>query len=80
MNLSEILKAVDSLTLDERRQLRSYLERDGAALRAGTMDIDIFLRAAADLTDDMTDEEVKNMIDAMNEEYIEPWDESEWKD
>lgn len=84
MTLSEILKAVDALTLDERRQLRDYLDRhESESLRRSHFSpeqrIQMLEEASAAIREGLTQDELEQMIAAMNEEYIEPWDESEWK-
>jgi hypothetical protein len=43
-------------------------------LRAGTMDVDALLRAAAEITNGLSDDELKRMTATMNEEYVEPSD------
>lgn len=83
MTLNEILKAVDELSPDERRQLRDYLdqqEQPAQEHRAGTMDINALMRAVDEFREGLTEEELDEMIALMNEEYIELWDESEWQE
>jgi hypothetical protein len=82
VTLTDILKALDDLSRDELRELRQQIDRRTATaeLRAGTMDIDALLRAAAEITNGLSDDELKRMTAAMNEEYIEIVDDDLWRD
>lgn len=83
ITFQEIKQAVDLLSAQERADLRAYLDeiarqpekRLTAAERAKRLD-EGFEKLRADLTKD----EIEEMTSAMNEEYIEPWNENEWKD
>jgi len=85
MNLQEVMKAIDHFSPEELHELRAYLDRHEAqnlppcALspeeRARRLD-----EAFAQLREGLTPEQLDEMTNAMNEEYIEPWDESEWQD
>lgn len=82
MTLDDVIKLLDDLSDAELRTLRQAIDlrTEPEALRAGTMDVDALLSAAAELTDDLTESEVEEMVAAMNEEYIEPVDDAVWRD
>jgi uncharacterized protein YeeX (DUF496 family) len=82
MTLREVIKALDDLSDEELNELRREIDlrTEQEELRSGTMDVDALLRAAADLTDGLTQDEIDAMVAAMNEEYIEPVDEDVWRD
>ena len=81
--LQEVIQAVEQLSPEERAELRAYLDRHEAEApptlspeeRARKLD-----EAFARLREGLTQEQLDEMTAAMNEEYIEPWDESEWTD
>ncbi len=82
MTLAEIIEAVDKLprkdfvALYEPMQERS---QQITKLRPGTMDVDALTRAVDEIRAGLTDEQLEIMTAAMNEEYIEPFDETEWR-
>jgi uncharacterized protein YeeX (DUF496 family) len=82
MTLNDILEHLDALSQAELLELRQQIDQRTAQseLRAGTMDVDALLNAAKQITEDMSDEEIKEMVAAMNEEYIEPADDDLWRD
>ena len=82
MTLPEVIKALDEMSLEELSQLRREIElrTEEGELRAGTMNIDTLLRAANQLTEGLTESEIREMVVAMNEEYIEPVDDEAWRD
>ncbi len=59
---------IDQLSADEIDQLREYLRiRDEQSrLRAGTMNIDEFMRGLALMREGLTDEELAEMVRAIN--------------
>ena len=79
MTFDEVLQAVDLLSEEERHQLRQYLDKLSIGIahtieeRIRQMDA-----AAAAIREDLTPSQLAEMTAAMNEEYIEPWNESEW--
>ena len=85
LSLQEVFRAVDQLSAEELAELRAYVNQREVQIqpahklspqeRARKLD-DAFNR----FSEDLTSKELDEMIIAMNEEYIEPWDESEWKD
>lgn len=82
MTLREILQALDELTSKELHELREELDQRAgqAELHAGTMDVDALLNALDALTDGLTKDDISTMIAAMNDEYIEPTDDNQWRD
>ncbi len=44
------------------------------------MNVDALMRAVDEIREGLTEAEIDEMIAAMNEEYIEPFDESEWQE
>lgn len=85
MTFQEVIKAVDTLSPEELRELRTYLEqREGAAQpalelvpeeRARRLD-----EAFEQLREGLTQKQLDEMTEAMNAEYIESFDEDVWKD
>jgi DNA-binding GntR family transcriptional regulator len=85
MNLQQVKEAIDRLTPEELRELRAYLaERETMPPaqhdlppeeRARRLD-EAFIK----MREGLTSEQLEEIVAAMNEEYIEPWDESEWTD
>lgn len=70
MMLDELMRAVDELSEEELRHVNN-LSADER--------IQMLEEAADAIREGLTPEELDEMIAAMNEEYIEPWDEAEWK-
>jgi hypothetical protein len=85
MSLQEAIKVVEQLSPEELRQLRAYLDEREANTH---IELDLSpaerarrLNEAFDqLREGLTEEELEEMSAAMNEEYIEPWDENEWSE
>lgn len=83
--LQEVMKVIDQLSPQELRELREYIEqREGTNRpvpeltpeeRARRLD-EAFEQLRAGLTQAQLDE----MTEAMNTEYIEPFDEDVWKE
>lgn len=83
LNLQEVKKAVDHFSAEELRELREYLENRALQLQTRhplTAEERIrHLRAAAKaIHTGFTAAEWDVVERAINEEYVEPWDESEW--
>ena len=79
MTLAEIKQVVSTLNESERAELRDYIDSlppvaltPEERLRRLHAFID-FVQAT------MSPEQIEEMVAAMNEEYIEPFDEEEWK-
>ena len=82
MTLQELYQTVRRLSPEERAQLRAYLEQDDVPVhtlspeeRARKLDA-----AFNQLCEGLTSEDIEEMTEAMNSEYVEPWNESEWTD
>ncbi len=87
MSLDEIFKAIDGLSNDEFNELDRTMrqkkrERDALAVEQMSPEewITRFKAAAAEIREGFTDEEWAQVEHDMNVEYIEPWDEAEWRD
>ncbi|MBI5958456.1 MAG: hypothetical protein HY866_06975 [Chloroflexi bacterium] len=85
MTLQEMIKAIDLLHPDELRQLRSYIDQRESAVRhayelSPEERIQRMDAAVEVIREGMTQAELDEMIEAMNAEYIEPFDEELWKD
>ncbi len=85
LTLQDVMKAVDQLSPEERRELREYLDqRESAPQPAQELSPDERIRrmdeAVKAIREGMTQAELEDMIAAMNAEYIEPIDEDAWKD
>jgi hypothetical protein len=88
MILDEVFKIIDRLTPEEKQQVKQYIDHQPEALRdeintiltaaqptplkAGTMDMDQLLHAAHEMWDGLDESEIEAIVQAMNEEYIEP--------
>ena len=87
MALKDVLNALDNFSDDELRELRDQIDqrrRERAALALKQMSPQeriARLETAADkIRAGFTDEEWAQIEHYMNAEYVEPWDESEWRD
>lgn len=83
LNLQEVKEAVDHLSPEELRELREHLEkRVVEILTQHHLPPDERIRlldeAAQAIREGFTHAEWNVVEKAMNEEYVEPWDESEW--
>ena len=83
--LQEIRQAVDQLSKDELADLRIYIQQReqtvyAVHLRSPEERIALLERAAQAIHKGFSDAEWTEIEQAMNEEYIEPWDEAEWRD
>ena len=81
MTLQEVKKAVDQLLPEELRELRAYLDQQATKhtqLQDGTMNVDTLLQAARAIRDELGEVNFDEMLDAMNEDYIEPVDDDGW--
>jgi len=83
MTLQEIKRAIDQLSSDERAELRTYIDQQPIS-PAKTLSAEERIRrldaAAKAIREGLSEAEWAEIEAAMNEEYIEPWDEEEWKD
>jgi hypothetical protein len=83
MTLAEVIKAVDKLSPDEIRQLRDYLDKRETQAHPHNLSVEERIRlldkAFDRLREGLTEAELKDITEAINAEYIEPWDDSEWQ-
>ena len=81
MSLDELMKAVDRLTGEELRQLREHIDYRRRTHKFTPEERIQMLEEAADaIREGLTQKELDEMIAVMNEEYIEPFDEAEWRE
>lgn len=86
VTLQDVMKAVDRLSLEELRQLRAYLDQLEGTPVSPAQDMTPEERACRldtafeQLREGLTQAELDEMTEAMNAEYIEPFDEAPWKD
>lgn len=85
LNLQEVKEAVDHFSPEELRELREHLEKRAVEILtqhrlAPEERIRRLDAAAKAIREGFTEAEWEAVEKAMNEEYIEPWDESEWTD
>lgn len=79
MSIDDLLEAVDQLNPDELRQLQQRI----TARRQQMSPDEVFAtlqKAFADIREGLSEEELQDMVDAMNHEYIEPVDDDLWRD
>jgi hypothetical protein len=79
MTFPEMMKAVDELSADQLRELREYIQQreQQIELRAGTLNMDQFLKGLEEIRAGLTNEEFSEIERAMNEEYVEPLDQDQ---
>jgi|GEM_PF-895315 len=87
MTLTDIIQAIDKLTLDEQQQLQIYLtqhvqiaaakfpDESQYKLKKVPLDMDELLKAAAEIREGFTESELIELEHAMNDDYFEPIDE-----
>lgn len=84
MILKEVIQAVDQLTPEERAALQAHLDQLKQQDQLRRIDPEERIRrmdeAARMIREDLTAEQWAELEQAMNAEYIEPWDESMWED
>jgi uncharacterized alpha-E superfamily protein len=85
LNLQEVKEAVDHFSPEELYELREHLEKRAVEiLTVHRLSPEERIRrldeAAKAIREDFSDAEWEAVEKAMNEEYIEPWDEAEWTD
>ncbi len=85
MTLTDVIKAVDDLSPEELRRLRSYIDQREQQIAPSVVltpdeRIRMINEAVAVIREGMTQSELDQMTAAMNEEYVEPWDEAEWRE
>jgi len=75
MALANLLKEVDRLSQEELQQLQEHIARRRRMARLKAFD-----EAIAALREGLTEEQIDEIEQAMNAEYIEPVDLDEWRD
>ena len=78
MTLAEVMKAVDELSQEELRQLREYIQQQEH--KHGELDIEALEEVFAELREGFSEHDLEELEWAMNVEYVEPVDDSEWKE
>jgi hypothetical protein len=85
MTLREVIKALDDLSDEELNELRGQLEQrlaPQASGRGATPEERIrrLNTAASAIREGFSDSEWAEVVQAMNDEYVEPIDDAQWKD
>lgn len=78
MTLDEIKGAIDQLSPEERAELSEYIAQDQPRSLSPQERAELLERGVAAIRDSMTPAELDELVEAINTEYIEPWDEEEW--
>lgn len=82
MNLHEIITAMQQLDPNQLQQLKSYMdeiESHEPVPETATLDVEAVQRAVAKMHEGLTEADIDEITQAMNQEYIEPVSEDEWK-
>lgn len=82
MDLEALLPLIDALSHEERLRLRAYLDERHLPTPAALSPQERMRRLNAafdEMRAGLSQAELDEMTAAMNEEYIEPWDETEWQ-
>jgi hypothetical protein len=85
MTLQDVIRAVDRLSPEERRELHQYLELRESTERAAQELLpqeraQRLREGFAQLRAGLSQADLEKITEAMNAEYIEPVDEDQWKD
>jgi hypothetical protein len=88
MILDEVFKIIDQLTPAQKQQVKQYIDHQPDILRneidallaaaqptplkAGTMDMNRLLQATHEMWDGLEESDIEAIVQAMNEEVIEP--------
>lgn len=90
MTLDEIMREVHHLSDEELHHLRNYIDQIQTKTQTDRLEplikespeesIRQLDTAFAEIREGLTQEQIDEMIEAMNAEYIEPFVEDEWKD
>jgi phage shock protein A len=85
MTLQDAIRVIDELSPDELHQLRTYIEQREDQLSFGhelspEEHGRLLDEAFAELRAGLTQQQLDEMTEAMNADFIQPWDESEWRD
>jgi hypothetical protein len=79
MTLDKLKEAIDQLSADERQHLREYIEQHETP-STKKLDMRALDQVFAELREGFSEEDLDELEWAMNVEYVEPLDESEWQD
>lgn len=79
MTLNELKHAIDQLSPVERAELGEYISLRSPHPWSARERIRRVHEAAAFIRESMTQEQLEAAIAAMEDDYIEPWDEEEWQ-
>jgi hypothetical protein len=79
MTLDKLKEAINTLSREERQHLREYIEQRETP-PAKKLDMDALDQIFAELREGFSEEDLDELEWAMNVEYVEPLDESEWQD
>jgi hypothetical protein len=79
MALRDVYKVVDEMSPEQLRELRRYIEQreHEIELRPGTLNVAELLHGLAELSAGLSEDEFREIEQAMNEEYVEPLDHDE---
>jgi len=78
MTLEEIMKAVEALPADELSMLKTHIqEREKQFQSRKKIDMSVVREAIAEIQEGLSEQEIREIVAAMNEEYIEP-DDADW--
>lgn len=85
MTLKDIQTAIDALSFEEIKQLRAYLEQRETDLQPGRGKtpqerIRLLHEAVTEIREGLTQEELDQLTEDMNSEYIEDVDVDVWRD
>ena len=81
MNLHDIITAVQTLPLNQREQLRQYiddLDAHSPVPPTAPLDMDALRSAIARMREGLSEDEIDAIAEAMEAEYIEPVSDNEW--
>ena len=79
MTLNDIKHAVATLSESERAELLDFIETLPLATLTKEERVRRFQAFIDSVQETMTPEQIEEAVEAMNEDYIEPWNEEEWK-
>lgn len=81
MTLQELKTAISELSTEDLRILESYIhDRRKLLETAKPLNVEALEQAIEAMREGLTEEDLDEIEWAMNVEYIEPLDESEWQD
>ena len=78
MTLNEIKQAINQLSPKELEELEAYIAFRKPHPLTPSERVALLERGASAIRESMTPEELDDLIEVINSEYIEPWDEEEW--